>query len=98
MRLILGSSNQPDAGAGIAAYVKELATQFVHLGIEVHVASPTPKDSKWLTDNRIQHFAISERDDQLASARRLLAYIRAHRMERRPRTVRRSRNGDQVKP
>ena len=81
MRLILGSSNQPDAGAGIAAYVKELATQFVRLGIEVHVASPSPKDLKWLTDNGIHHFAISERDDQLASARRLLAYIRAHRMD-----------------
>lgn len=81
MKVLLGCSNKPDMGAGIAAYVRELAFEFLRLGFEVHLASPAPQRAGWLSEVRIRHVACDETAAQVDGARHLLAYVQEHKID-----------------
>jgi glycosyltransferase involved in cell wall biosynthesis len=81
MKLMLGCSNKPDLGAGIAVYVRELADQFLRLGCEVHIVSPDPQTEGWCKDRHFHHFSCDERGDQRGHAARLLKYVQEHRID-----------------
>lgn len=53
MKLLIGSSAAPDRGAGISAYSKEIAEEFIKKGYTVYYASPAPDNDQWLLENNI---------------------------------------------
>ncbi len=81
MKVLLGCSNKPDAGAGIAVYVRELAGEFLRQGLEVHLASPPPQRETWLSEMQVRHIPCNETTDQLKGARHLMDYVREHKID-----------------
>lgn len=81
MKILLGCSNGPDMGAGIAGYVRELSAQFARLAIEIHIASPMTRQSSWFSSKGFGHFPCDAMDDQRDSAVRLLKYVKEHHIE-----------------
>lgn len=81
MKILVGCSSPPDHGAGILSYVIELCHQLLRRDIEVHLASPAPKDWTWVKTQGIHHVVTGQDNDPVETARFLLEYIRDHRID-----------------
>jgi glycosyltransferase involved in cell wall biosynthesis len=81
MKILIGCSSPPDRGSGILTYTKELCESLIQLGVEVHFLSPVPQDGSWLEQHGIHHIGTAHAEDPIASARRVLHYIRDRRID-----------------
>lgn len=81
MNILIGCSSPPDKGSGILSYSKELSEALAALGHVIFFASPSPQDTKWLVEHRIEHFETGQHQDQRLTAIALLRYVRARSIQ-----------------
>ena len=78
MKVLIGCSSPLDKGAGgILEYTKELSECLITLGVEVHIASPEPKDWSWCRRYRIRHIRTCQYADPVSESKRLYEYIKS---------------------
>ncbi len=81
MKLLIASSAPADGGAGISAYARVLASTLAGAGHEIHYASPSHRDARFLDEHGIRHCPTEREQDAREAAERLLAYVRDHAIE-----------------
>lgn len=76
MKILVGCSSPPDAGAGILSCAREISEALISKGYEIHFAAPTPRDWSWINHNQVRHVPTNQSDNPQEACQRLLRYIK----------------------
>ena len=82
MKILVGCSSPPDVGAGgILTYVKEIISELIDAGNEIHVAAPAPENWEWINEHSEGFIETSQYENPFTSVKSLLAYINKNNID-----------------